>query len=268
MILKYEEYIKEGLWSKGIERSKSGEVRNEDKFIQNDISIFNKGINNIIINELSETISDYRHKIYDVYDDFTCNYAKQHGTLDLGFTSEDEASMPDFDFVFHIPSVKNVKIHVIYLDQYKDFKVMCGNNKDEFDITNTILGQYLFDKFKEYVFKKLSESYDILKKNIERNWDIFKEVLYNFVYDCCHNNMEYVDKYGVIVTPIGDIEIDTFYTLEPILQKFFFDGVDYSGKYPKTYIAGVEITHEPLGKKIIELYKQAYDDAKKKFLKK
>ena len=36
----------------------------------------------------------------------------------------------------------------------------------------------------------------------------------------------------------------------------------------KGKIAGVEITHEPLGKKIIELYQQAYDDAKKQFLKK
>ena len=31
MILKFDEYIKEGLWAKGVERSQSGDLRTEDK---------------------------------------------------------------------------------------------------------------------------------------------------------------------------------------------------------------------------------------------
>ena len=42
MILKYEEYIKEGLWSKGIERSKSDVDRLEHKLTQSYVEdIFN-----------------------------------------------------------------------------------------------------------------------------------------------------------------------------------------------------------------------------------
>ena len=42
MILKYEEYIKEGLWSKGIERSKSDVDRLEHKITQSYVEdIFN-----------------------------------------------------------------------------------------------------------------------------------------------------------------------------------------------------------------------------------
>ena len=37
MILKYDEYIKEGLWAKGIERSKTGKMRKEELDMFNDM---------------------------------------------------------------------------------------------------------------------------------------------------------------------------------------------------------------------------------------
>ena len=76
MILKYEEYIKEGLWSKGIERSKSDVDRLEHKLTQSYVEdIFNPQKYYVFMreNKLYDVIKIFSDKLDNTYIDFIYN---------------------------------------------------------------------------------------------------------------------------------------------------------------------------------------------------
>ena len=263
-------HVSEGLWSSGIKRSKTGEKRGEDKFSKGDTHFFDEHNGYYFTKKYNITLSEYADVIKDTYNDFVLNYAKAHGTLDMGFTLDDSTKMPDFDFSFHIEDLKNVFVHITYTDDYKEFKVMCGNDSDEFDITDLEFGKYLYGIFTNQAFDILEDHKDILYKNIEMNFDKFEEVLHDYVCDCCYQELKYDVNYGLSLSKLAGIEIDTLHqNKNMVLKKFHFDGVEVNsdGRYIVN-LCGEEIQDTHIGKRILEIYKEAYEDALEKIEKK
>lgn len=274
MILKFEEYIKEGFLSKTLGRTKSGEVRLEDKFSKMDLEQ---------LNHIGIRFYEYlkKHNIYDLfmkdfpkaieenYDEFIKTQLKQNNAYNIGFTIDDEVKMPDFEYSFNIESIKNVKIFFCYIDQNKEFKIFCGNNKEEFDISETDLGKYLLNDFHKTIFGIYENYPDLIEQNIKQDFERFKDVLFEFVYDCCYKDFEYDRINHHSLSDISTIEM-IFYASENKIKNYHIDSVDFSQDYNKSVFVGDgdRIKSQDLEIKIINVCEDAYKQAKQDILEK
>lgn len=255
MVLKFEDYIKEGLWSKGLERAKSGERRTEDKFNETDLEELKGGITREIIEDynLVDTLEPYFDKIDETYQEPIAKYAKKYGTYTLGFDKDSKSVLPNFDYNFNIEDFKNVMVHVSYDNLKREFKVMCGNNKDEFDIIHTNFGEYLVGCITGTQLEVMQEDTELVIIGMKKDWDIFSKELYDFYYKSFKKN--YKNSFSNMIEDIypGNNEI---------LNKFYLVGITYRYDTPKIIVAeDMTIEDEPICDKIINVVKKAYKDA-------
>ena len=265
MILKYEEYIKEGLWSKGIERSKSDVDRLEHKLTQSYVEdIFNPQKYHTFMreNKLYDVIKIFSDKLDNTYIDFIYNYAKQHGTLEIGFGKDDKCPLPDFDFSFNIETLDNIKIHVFFHNSTKELKVMCGK-KDEFDISETKFGSHLIETIQELPENILYNEPKILEDNIRKNWEIFQKLLHKQIYDMIYDEVKDDIKHGIDDLPIScytPIDLNS----NKDLYRFYFRGVNFEGSKVTSVILGDDndIKKSSLGENIVDIYMLTFDEIK------
>lgn len=268
MILKFEDYIKEGFLSKTINRSKSGDRRLEDKFTKLDLEQFNHA-GNKFYNFLKQHniydlfMNDFPKVIEDKYEDFIKSQLKQNNAYNIGFTADDEVKMPDFEYTFNIESIKNVTIFFYYTDKNKEFKIFCGNDKEEFDISETHLGKYLLNDFHKTIFGIYEKYPELIEQNIKNDFERFKEELFNFVYDCCYDDFKYDRINHYSLSDISNIEM-VFYTSENKIKNYHIDSVDFSQEYNKSVFIGDgdRIKSQSLEIKIIDICEDAYKKAK------
>ena len=264
----FDKFIKEGFLSKTINRSKSGDRRLEDKFTNLDLEQFNH-IGRRFFDFLNQHniydlfMEDFPKAIEDQYDDFIKSQLKQNNAYDIGFTIDDETKMPDFEYTFNIESIKGVTIFFYYIDQNKEFKIFCGNNKEEFDISETDLGKLLLNNFHKTIFKIYEKYPELIEQNIKQDFERFKDLLFEFVYDCCFEDFEYDVINGHNLSDISAIEL-IFYTSKNKIKNYHIDSVDFSQKYNKSVFVGDgdRIKSQDLEKRIIDVCEDAYEKAK------
>lgn len=266
MILKFDEYVYEGFINKTLKRTRTGEVRTEDKFTQSDTHFFNFEKRKIYDFLRDHAIYDKTYQelpeiLKDKYRDEIVSYTKSHGTMTLGFWKGDKSTMSDFDFSFHIEDLKNVKIFMEYIGQNRELKIFCGNNKEDFDITDTTFGEFLKKVFGDTIKDVLEENPDLLISNMERHWDDFYPELEKCVYKACYDDFEYDRSNGR--THLSDLEIIEIipndYSIE--LEKFQFEGVSFQDGIAKVFVVDKDISDTDLAKKIVDIYYEQYDAA-------
>lgn len=267
MVLKFEDFIKEGVLSKTIYRSKSGEKRIENKFLESDISKFNFTNHNIYSflkeNDIYDLyMNQFPNKFNEVYEDFIIKHGKTKGLLDIGF-EDDDCDMPDFEWSFEIERLKHVQIYIEYINQNKEINIFCGNNKPEFDISETTFGRAIQKSFKKFTSDIIEKHSDIIIDNLKDNWELFEKLLYECVYESCLKDFKYDLEYHHTLSKIDGIEIiPDEYSTE--LSRFYFDTAYCDDN--KVYIKdehGTDISGTKEGQKILEIYKNAYDEALK-----
>lgn len=156
-ILKFEEYISERLWSKGIERSESNGDRIEDKLSQDEVfDIFEDVCDDNFFDSYMKYTDDFYKMIKELY---TPSFQKFIDTFPSNKDIEDDVYdifggdaiinkglpnyFPDFEYKLSIDQFKELyeklgdgEIIMTY-DNKNKFKCMCNIKYGNFDITNT-----------------------------------------------------------------------------------------------------------------------------------
>ena len=261
----FEQFIEEGLWSAGMKRVEKDDKRQEDKIPKHVLlNMFNDKVYNFFKeHEFVDEYTNYRYAVTGTYSKFVKDYANAHGTLQLGFTPDDEAPMPDFEIKLHID---DFYIQVTYNDQYKEFKV----SYDDVDLSETEVGKHLYNTFCTWAFVKLSDESDILRKNIKRNIKYLLEHLYEDAYKIYYDNIIYDVKNDYSLDDISVIPLDDMLTSKDYnIWKFFIKEIKI-GTFDDDDV--VEVGHKNIantheGKRIIATLQEAYNDALEKATK-
>ena len=259
-VLKYNEFIEEGFMTRSLNRSKSTDKRIENKFTEEDLQEFYLKIHEFVPKyNLGRTVSkQYKRVLLDHYTKPVVDYVKQHGTLDLGTTKGSKSKLPDFEYQFEIPELKNVIVSVKYVDKDKEIKVTCGNNPYEFDISDTEIGHWLITHFDTNIQDILIENPQLLELNIKKNWDLFSKLFYDFVYESCYKELK---KMVVKKLKLPNVTFD--WMLDDKDQsdefgKFYIERID--NKKDKIYFwDNVEMKDNQLIEDILNISKEAYD---------
>ena len=260
MIKKFNEFIEEGFMTRSLNRSKSTDKRIENKFTEEDLQEFYLKIHELVPKyKLVGTVSkQYKRALLDHYTQPVIDYVKQHGTMDLGTTKGSKSKLPDFEYQFEIPELKNVIVSVKYIDKDKELNVTCGNNPYEFDISDTELGSWLISHFDTNIQDILIENPKVLEINIKNNWDLFSKLFYDFVYESCYKELK-----GMVVKKLKLPNVTFDWMLDDKDQsdefgKFYIERID--NKNNKIYFwDDVEMKDTKLIKDILDISKEAYD---------
>ena len=211
-------------------------------------------------NKLYDVIKIFSDKLDNTYIDFIYNYAKQHGTLEIGFGKDDKCPLPDFDFSFNIETLDNIKIHVFFHNSTKELKVMCGK-KDEFDISETKFGSHLIETIQELPENILYNEPKILEDNIRKNWEIFQKLLHKQIYDMIYDEVKDDIKHGIDDLPIScytPIDLNS----NKDLYRFYFRGVNFEGESKKekikAYLPVLSVLLEDSLEKSFDIAESAY----------
>ena len=270
IIKKFNEFISEQLWSKGIERSKQNIKRTEDKFSESDLyELDRKSIYGLLedLNIYNIANTEYTNLLIDTYKDPIKKWVYQHGTLELNFSKEDKCDLPDFHWSFIIEELKDVTVFVDYIHSDGKIDTFCGNGKPEYDISDLTLGKFLIKKFYKVIKDVLEDEPDLMFKNLKMNFDEFKKLLSEYVYSCCYNELEYNINNNQSLSPLGSVEIIPEDS-ETKLNRFLFNGVEFlPGNRKEVVLCGKNITYTKEGKEILNIYNQQYELAKQEIEK-
>lgn len=276
MLLKFNNFINEGLWKSGVKRSQTGDLRTEDMFSQKDLHIFDFPYKKNLYNDFLKKYNiydicniEFEEKLIETYEDFMTKYANQHGLLDFGFGEEDKCNMPDFDWSFKIPDIKNVTVHISYSD--KKINILCGNDdKHMIDISETSFGRFIKENFENLPANVFYDNKKIVLRNLNLNWEDFKKTLSQFLYERFCDVFEGEAEHGSY--HFSDIE-DAAGAIEPYhdskeLRKYLFNGVIYNFKNKKDdnlvmfgQDGEIEIQDTQEGQDILKIYSDEYDTA-------
>ena len=267
MIKKFEEFVEEGFMTRTLDRNKSGEKRIENRFLKSDVEVFNfkslyKFIDQYGIYDWFRY--DLNKLLHDTYDDVMIKYANSHGIINLGFDIDDESKLPDFEHKITIPKLKDVSVFINYIDSSKDIIISCGNNKKEFDISETKFGLGIKKIFDNLFVELFLHKPNILIHNLKLHWETFKELIEREVYNRTYHEVSFDRKGNFDITPIGGIDIIPMSSEDKKLRKFLFGGVDYrKPKNPKVYVGGDahDISNTEEGQEILKIYKDSYSSA-------
>lgn len=281
VVKKYTDFINEGLWKSGVDRAKSSEIRLEDRFTGDDLEFFKK-VKSWSFDEFlkqNADVDDFTQDVFndmmDMYEDTVKNYIDEHGFLDIYFNEKESGedhkplNLPEFNKTYSIGVPKPCKINVIYrADTDQSYKISIGDKGDEFDMSSFDFSVELFEKLFRHLIKYvLDDNRELIKRNLEINFDDYKTQFHNILVEDLLDAFEYEDK----IIPfekcnyfddVNDdmIELSCEFCINQITKNKVELGMDSTGdNYAE------DITNSQMGKEILETIKNAYNEAVKKF---
>ena len=271
-VLKFSEFIEEGFLSKTLGRSKSGDLRLEDKFTKSDFDEFcddvESDINGVRIEyDVHKLSSDLQSKLSETYDKFLETIIKKHEIKDITFKTESKINIPDFDYTYNIEKLKNVRLHITIDGKTKEVNMYLGNNKDEFKLCKES-GKNFENELLNVIYRYPRFFYSLNLKlmvfNIENNWDKFSQSFYQDCFDFYLDRMRKKGLADISKYPIyfdddmsyGLIDDNKFFKY---YKDYFISDVDVSNDI--VLIDTFDISDKELNKKITTVIHDAYDSA-------
>ena len=258
----FEEFVNERLFKSSIDRIKKGIERKEDELNESDLDVFNFDSWNLGIflrkYKITNVRDDFWEASMNVFEEPIKQWTSAHGTMELGFSKEDNCKLPDFEYEFNIDEL-GIKIFINYIDKEKEFIVFAGRTTPKFDITEYSFGKFLRNVFYSVIKDTLSNEPNLMIKNLKMNFEEFKKLLSDYVYKCCKENFEYEVENDQKFSPLMSIEIFPE-DAKTKLNRFLFDGLGYdNNERLKVSICNKNIADTPEGKEIIEIYETTYE---------
>lgn len=267
MIPQFKEYIEEGLWSKGVDRSKNKNMRKED--IQDCINFFNYEKNNdafFIFYDtygLERTHRELRKFVKKKLNTSLKRYIMTNGVLDIW----ENANLPSFDFPFP-NKIEGYQVNVNFNGSDNKITVTSEKGGNVLDITDTKYGQKIIEVIHAIPMDIINENCEkYIKLTIEKNWDSFSKLLYDDLYKEYKRIITNCINSGKEISPMNDMYPNVS---SKELQKYLFGGLQYnknSKDWTVYFYNSQYLTDKKLTEEIYEIYKHAYDDAKRDLTK-
>ena len=262
----FEEFVNERLFKSSIDRIKKGIERKEDELNESDLDVFNFASWDLGIflrkYKLTDVQDDFWEASMNAFEEPIKQWTSTHGTMELGFSKKDKCKLPDFEYEFNIDEL-GIKIFINYIDKEKEFIVFAGRTTPKFDITGYSFGNFLKHVFYSVIKDTLRNEPDLMIKNLKMNFEEFKTLLSDYVYECCKENFKYEVENDQKFSPLMSIEIFPE-DAKTKLNRFLFDGLEYdNNERLKVSICNKNIADTPEGKEIIEIYETQYENCLK-----